>query len=108
MKRIREQVVKILKVDFLVGEHSLRNWLIILFGIVLGIVMIFSSHLIEQKVHTIAKLTEEVKELKSEFVDVRSQLQRIRLESTVLKSLRETGLKQSQTPPHKIKVIVKE
>lgn len=108
MKRIREGFVKILKVNFLVGENSLKNWFVILFAICLGIVMIFSSHLIEQKVHTIAKLTEEVRELKSEFVDVRSQLQRIRLESTVLKSLEETGLKQSENPPHKIKIIIKE
>ena len=70
--------------------------------------MIYSGHLIDQKVHTIAKLGEEVKELRSEFVDVRSRLQRIKLESTVLSTLKDTGLKQSQTPPNKIKVIIKE
>ena len=107
MKRIREEFIKILKVDFLVGESALKNWAMILFGVLLAIVMIFSSHLIEQKVHTIAKLNNEVKKLQSEFVDVRSRLQRIRLESKVLESLKESGLKQSETPPHKIKVIVK-
>lgn len=108
MKRIREELIKILKVDFLVGKSALKNWTMILFGVVLCIVMIFSSHLIEQKVHIIAKLNNEVKELQSEFVDVRSRLQRVRLESTVLQSLKESGLKQSETPPQKIKVIVRE
>lgn len=108
MKRIREELIKILKVDFLVGESALKNWAMILFGVVLCIVMIFSSHLIEQKVHTIAQLNNEVKELQSEFVDVRSKLQRVRLESTVLQSLKESGLKQSETPPQKIKVIIRE
>jgi len=49
-----------------------------------------------------------VKELRSEFVSVRSRLQREKLESSVLSELQNTGLKQSQTPPNKIKVIVKE
>ena len=56
----------------------------------------------------VSKLTDEVRDLRSEFVDVRSQLQRVRLESSVLKSLKDSGLKQSETPPNKIKVIVKQ
>ncbi|EGD34731.1 MULTISPECIES: FtsL-like putative cell division protein [unclassified Capnocytophaga] len=108
MNKVKEKFVKIFKADFLVGENSLRNWIAIIFTIFLCIVMIYSGHLIDQKVHTIAKLGEEVKELRSEFVDVRSRLQRIKLESTVLSTLKDTGLKQSQTPPNKIKVIIKE
>ena len=103
MNKVKEKFVKIFKADFLVGENSLRNWIAIIFTIFLCIVMIYSGHLIDQKVHTIAKLGEEVKELRSEFVDVRSRLQR-----TVLSTLKDTGLKQSQTPPNKIKVIIKE
>ena len=101
MKQVKEQIVKLLKVDFLVGENALKNWIMILFALFLCIIMIYSSH-------TISKLTDEVRDLRSEFVDVRSQLQRVRLESSVLKSLKDSGLKQSETPPNKIKVIVKQ
>ena len=105
MKKIKERFVKLFRAEFLVGEDSLRNWVVILF---LGIIMIYSGHLIDQKIYTIAKLETEVKELRSEFVDVRSRLQQVKLESSILGALKDTGLKQSPTPPNKIKVIVKD
>ena len=108
MKSVKEQLAKILKVDFLIGENALKNWVLLLFSLFLCIIMIYSSHLIDQKIYAIAKLNEEIKELQSEFVDVRSRLQRIKLESTILSGLKDSGRKQSQTPPNKIKVIVRE
>ena len=95
MKRLKERFVKVFKAEFLVGKDSQRNWITILLVLLLGIVMIYSGHLIDQKVYAIAALEAEVKDLRSEFVSVLSELQ-------------NTGLKQSQTPPNKIKVIVKE
>ena len=53
--------------------------------------MIYSGHLIDQKIYAIAKLEGEVKELRSEFVDVRSRLQKVKLESTILSSLKTPG-----------------
>ena len=67
-----------------------------------------SSQRVDAKVHQIAKLNEEVNELKSQFVDVRSRLQKVRLESSLLEQLDSKGLKQPEKPPQKIKVIVEE
>lgn len=108
MKRLKERFVKVFKAEFLVGKDSQRNWITILLVLLLGIIMIYSGHLIDQKIYTIAKLETEVKELRSEFVDVRSRLQQVKLESSILGALKDTGLKQSPTPPNKIKVIVKD
>lgn len=108
MKRLKERFVKVFKAEFLVGKDSLRNWITILLVLLLGIIMIYSGHLIDQKIYTIAKLETEVKELRSEFVDVRSRLQQVKLESSILGALKDIGLKQSPTPPNKIKVIVKD
>ncbi len=108
MKRLKERFVKVFKAEFLIGKDSLRNWITILLVLFLGIIMIYSGHLIDQKIYTIAKLETEVKELRSEFVDVRSRLQQVKLESSILGALKDTGLKQSPTPPNKIKVIVKD
>lgn len=107
MKRLKERFVKVFKAEFLIGDDSLRNWITILLVLLLGIVMIYSGHLVDQKVYAIAALEAEVKDLRSEFVSVRSRLQREKLESSILGELENTGLKQSQTPPNKIKVIVK-
>lgn len=54
--------------------------------------------------HQIAALNEEVKELRSEFVDVRSDMQQLKLESTVMQIVEENGLYPSEVPPKKIKV----
>lgn len=66
--------------------------------------MIASSHSADRKVHEIAKLNEEVKELRSAFVDGRSKLMRLKMESSVVKKLANRGLFPSEIPPKKIKV----
>jgi hypothetical protein len=60
----------------------MKNWRFIVFLILLAIVMIANTQRFEQK-FSIAKLTTEVKELRSEFVDRRSQLMKLKMESTV-------------------------
>ena len=103
----KKEFIDILKVRFLTGENSLGSWVAIFVFLLMAITLIFSSHLVDQKVFEITRLNDEVKELKGEFVEVRSELQKTRLESTVKQSLESYGLKQSEKPPQKIKVIVK-
>ncbi|MFC2426722.1 FtsL-like putative cell division protein [Capnocytophaga leadbetteri] len=103
------EIKNILRGKFLVeGKEANRNWLFICFVFSLALIVIASSHIVDKKVHQIAKLNEEVNELKSEFVDVRSRLQRVRLESSLLEQLESKGLKQPEKPPQKIKVIIEE
>ena len=64
--------------------------------------MIASSHSADRKVHQVAELNEEVRELRSEFVDMRSDVQRLKLESTVTNYVEKKGLNPSETPPKKI------
>ncbi|GET46661.1 FtsL-like putative cell division protein [Capnocytophaga felis] len=109
MGNATNEIKNILRGKFLVeGKEATKNWTFIAFLFVLGVIMITSSHNVDNKVHQIAKLNEEVNELKSQFVDVRSQLQKVRLESSLLNKLKSRGLKQPEKPPQKIKVIIKE
>ena len=66
--------------------------------------MIANSHQFDQKIIQIAKMTNQVKELRSEFVDRRSELMKLRMESTVSEKMLGRGLFPSQVPPQKIKV----
>lgn len=66
--------------------------------------MIASSHSADRKVHEIAQLNNEVKELRSKFVDGRSKLMRLKMESSIQKKMADKGLKPSAIPPKKIKV----
>ena len=52
----------------------------------------------------LAALNEEVKELRSQFVDMRSDVQRLKLESKITEILMTNELYPSETPPKKIKV----
>ncbi len=66
--------------------------------------MIASSHSADRKVYEIAQLNEEVKELRSAFVEGRSKLMRLKMESSVRRKLIEKKIKPSGNPPKKIKV----
>ena len=101
---MKKGILDVLKGKFLVSGDAPKNWLFIIFISFLATVMIGSSHSADKKVHQIAALNEEVKELRSEFVDLRSDAQRLKLESTITRTVEVNGLYPSETPPRKIKV----
>ncbi|RZJ71436.1 FtsL-like putative cell division protein [Flavobacterium sp.] len=97
-------VYSILKARFLINEDATKNWRFIVFLIVLAIIMIANTQNYERKVFRIVALTNEVKELRSEFVDRRSELMKLKMESTVSQKMLERGIVPSSVPPQKIKV----
>ncbi len=101
---MKKNLVALLKGQFLVNGDAPKNWLFIVFASLLATIMIASSHSADRKVHEIAALNEEVKQLRSEFVEVRSRVQRLKLESTIRESVVQEGLLPAETPP--IKIIV--
>ena len=103
--KVKNGILDILKGKFLVSGDAPKNWLFIIFVSFLSTVMIGSSHSADTKVHKIAALNEQVRELRSEFVDVRSDVQRLKLESKITEILAEEDLYPSETPPKKIRVV---
>ena len=103
---MKKNIYSILKGTFLVSDDSFKNWRFILFVSGLAIVMIASSHSADKKVYEIATLNNEVKELRSNFLDGRSRLMRLKMESAVVLKMKEKGLTQSVIPPKKIKVKI--
>ncbi|WP_445385647.1 FtsL-like putative cell division protein [Robiginitalea sp. IMCC44478] len=99
---MKKGLVAILKGTFLVSGDATRNWMLIVFFSLLATVMIASSHAADRKVHQIAALSEEVKQLRSEFVEIRSQAQRLKLESAIREAVAQAGLLPAETPPRKI------
>ncbi len=98
-------LLNILKGKFLISGDAPKNWLFIIFTSFLATIMIGSSHSADKKVHEITALNEEVKELRSEFVDVRSDMQQLKLESTIRHIVEKKGLYPSEEPPKQIKII---
>ncbi|WP_034924276.1 FtsL-like putative cell division protein [Gillisia sp. CAL575] len=101
-----KKMYNILKADFLISNDAVKNWRFIVFCTLLAIIMIACSHSAERKVHNIARLNTEVRELRSEFVDMRSALMKLKMESTITNKMASRGVKPSETPPYKIKINI--
>lgn len=101
---MKKSIYSVLRGTFLISDDSFKNWRFILFLSFLGVIMIASSHSADSKVHEIARLNEEVKELRSVFVEGRSKLMKLKMESSVIRRLADKDIKPSQEPPQKIKV----
>ena len=102
---MKTNIYDILKARFLVNEDAVKNWRFIVFLIVLAMIMIANIHWYEKKIFEILALNKEVKELRSEFVDRRSELMKLKMESTISKKMEEKGILPSTVPPTKIKVV---
>lgn len=101
---MKKSIYSILKGKFLISDDSFKNWRVILFISALAIVMIASSHSADKKVHEIARMNNEVKEMRSAFVEGRSKLMRLKMESSIVIKMSEKGIIPSVIPPKKIKV----
>ncbi len=104
---MKRNLLHILKGRFLIDDDSAKNWRFILFATLLFIVMIGSSHRTEKKIQQINVLDKKVKELRSEYVDLRSILMKLKMESLVVKKVKNSGLVSSNEPPKKIRIIQK-
>lgn len=101
---MKKSIQSILRGTFLISDDSFKNWRIILFISGLAIVMIASAHSADEKVYKIAKLNNEVKELRSMMFDGRTKLMNLKMESTIIEKVADKGLEISKVPPKKIKV----
>ena len=101
---MRNGLLDILKGKFLVSGDAPKNWTFLLYASFLAALMISSSHQADRKVLEIAALNEEVRKLKSEFFHGRSEVQQLKLESTLREAMAEKGLYPSENPPKKIRV----
>ncbi len=101
---MKKSVHDILKGKFLISDDSFKNWRIIIFVSMLAIIMIASSHSADKKVHEIAQMNNEVKEWRSAFVETRSKLMRLKMESSIIKKVAEKELAPSTVPPKKIRI----
>ena len=84
------------------SDDAFKNWRMIIYVSILAIIMIGSSHSADKKVHEIARLNNEAKELRSAFMDGRKKLMQLKMESAVIRKMSEKQLKPSVIPPKKI------
>lgn len=80
------------------------SWRMVLFVSSLAILVIYSSHKVDQKVIRISKLNEELKDLRSRHIDMRTQLMSLSKTTKVAEEVEKYGLFESLDAPYKIQV----
>ncbi|AWU43793.1 hypothetical protein DM815_01935 [Blattabacterium sp. (Cryptocercus kyebangensis)] len=97
----------ILKGKFLVKEDAYRSWNFIIFITILSLISITSSHMMDRKIRKITNISEEIKELKSEYADIHSQCLKMQLFSVLNKLGNINGLKHLEEPPYELILVDK-
>ena len=64
------------------------------------------SHNAEQKVHQIARLNKEVKDLRSESIEAKKSVMKLKMKSAVEEKVSPFGVVTSSVPPEKLKISV--
>ena len=108
MSKVKRSIYDVLKGSFLTDESAFKNWRMIIFVVALLLIMISNAHNADKKVIEISELNKLKRELKAEHVETRTILEQMRMESNIRQKAQKMGLKPTQTPPKRIKVINKE
>ena len=94
----------LLKMEFLINDEAFRNWRMIIYLSILALTMIASGHSADRKIFKIAQLNDKLKMLKSEFIEQRTDLMDLKMETKIIKELQPMGIGPAKTPP--IKIII--
>ena len=90
--------------EFLINDDAFRNWRMIIYLSILALTMIASGHSADRKIFKIAQLNDKLKMLKSEFIEQRTDLMDLKMETKITKELQPMGIGPAKTPP--IKIII--
>jgi hypothetical protein len=90
--------------EFLINDEAFRNWRMIFYLSILALTMIASGHSADRKIFKIAELNDKLKMLKSEFIEQRTDLMNLKMETKITKELQPIGIGPAKTPP--IKIII--
>ena len=95
-------ILALINIEFLTKNDALKNWRMLLFVSFLLLLIISSSHSADKKIYQIAQLNSEIKEIKSEFVETRASLMRLKMETRIVSKLASKGVGPSTSPPIKL------
>ena len=97
-------ILSLLNIDFLLKEDSMKNWRMLFFISTLAMISIASGHSADKKIYQIANLNNDLKRVKSEFVENKSELMFLKLETRVAKRLLKIGVGPSKEQPLRLKL----
>jgi hypothetical protein len=89
---------------FLANEKTVQHLPFILFLAIVAIFYIGNGYYADGKIREVNKISNQLKELRSEYISTKSELMFASKQSEVAKAMESEGLKQPVVPPIKIEV----
>jgi hypothetical protein len=89
---------------FLTNEKTLKHLPFILFLSFVAVLYIANGYYADDKIREVNKLSNQLKELRSEYISTKSELMFASKQSEVAKAAEQMGLKEPVVPPVKIEV----
>jgi hypothetical protein len=87
---------------FLTNEKTLKHLPFIVFLALIAIFYIANGYYADDKIREVNKISNQLKELRSEYISTKSELMFASKQSEVAKSAEQIGLKEPVVPPIKI------
>ena len=87
---------------FLTNESTLKHVPFLLFLAFIAILYIANGYQADDKIREVNKITNELKELRSEYISTKSDLMFVSKQSEVAKAAEPMGIKEPVVPPMKI------
>jgi len=104
-KRFVERTLDLMGISEWVSySNVVRNTLFIVFLVGLGVIHVANTHLAERSIRKVNKKEKELKELRWEYMTLKSNLMYERKQSELADKLSETGIIELKEPPNKIVV----
>ncbi|MBT3647367.1 MAG: hypothetical protein HN542_03905 [Flavobacteriales bacterium] len=109
-KQKENPVTALLTGNILTQDSVVKHLPYLLFLAFLALIYIANGYMAESSVRTINKMEQEIKELRSEQISIKSELNNTIIESELIKIIddRNLGLNESFEPPKKLVVEVEE
>ena len=104
MFKVKEIIYGVFKGSFFTRETASKNWFVFIYVVMLLLIVIYSSHSVDQKIIKISELKKQQKEFRAIYIDTDVVLTKLELESTIIEKAKERGLETVKKPPQKIRV----
>lgn len=105
MFKVKEIIYGVFKGSFFTRETASKNWFVFLYVVALLLIIIYSSHSVDQKIIKISELKKQQKEFRAIYINTDVVLTKLELESTIIEKAKAKGLETVKEPPQKIRVI---
>jgi hypothetical protein len=104
-ERLVESMLRLFGIDdFISYAQVMHNFLFVAAIVAIGVIEIFNTHLAVRLNRNISKKQETIKELRWEYMTVKTDMNQKSKQSELQKILEPYGLKSLQEPPRKIEV----